>query len=137
MNKYRQYRDEDALFTAEYAQHVQAMTAEQLHSKSEIAVDLAGRDREVAALRQERDALKLQNQNLIEIFNARPAITFDEIRRIFAPELAEHDAEVVDQFKGELVKSVNSLLKPHIEGVCAVVKNRIRRKAQESNDANS
>lgn len=39
--------------------------------------------------------------------------------------LAEHDAEVarraIESFKDELVKSVNVMLRPHIEGVCAVV----------------
>lgn len=59
MNKYRQYPDEEALYTPEYAQHVQAMTAEKLHSKSEIAAELAGRDREIARLKGVKPELPL------------------------------------------------------------------------------
>ena len=52
MNKYRNYSDEESLYTQDYVDHVQAMTAEKLHSKSDIAVELAGRDREVRKLKQ-------------------------------------------------------------------------------------
>ncbi|SEG16317.1 hypothetical protein [Marinobacterium lutimaris] len=45
--------------------------------------------------------------------------------------LAIHDAEVIERFKDELVKSVNVMFQPHIEGVCAVVQQRIHFNAEE------
>lgn len=66
MSKYRQYSDEESLYTQEYMDHVQAMTAEKLHGKAEIAVELAGRDREIAKLKQEIGVAKELIAELIE-----------------------------------------------------------------------
>ncbi|SIQ14724.1 hypothetical protein SAMN05421647_102438 [Marinobacterium stanieri] len=45
--------------------------------------------------------------------------------------LAAHDAEVIEYFKNELVKSVKPIFRPHIEGVCAVVQQQITQQAKE------
>jgi hypothetical protein len=43
-----------------YSRHVMAMTAEELHAKSDIAAELAFRDKRIAALEAERDALRVE-----------------------------------------------------------------------------
>lgn len=48
----RQYADRDHMELGDYyVRHVSAMTGEALHSKSEIAAELAWRDREIDRLR--------------------------------------------------------------------------------------
>ncbi len=42
-----------------YGRHVDAMTRENLHSKSDIAAQLGARDREIGRLRAEADALRV------------------------------------------------------------------------------
>lgn len=49
----------------DYYKHVEAMTAEQLHHKSDIAAELAHRDILLAAAVRERDSLKLHFNNAI------------------------------------------------------------------------
>ena len=44
MKKYRTYNEDTVLYSSDYAEHVSAMTGEKLHSKSEIAMELAWRD---------------------------------------------------------------------------------------------
>ena len=48
--KYRD--DEEIMYSDEYSLHVNAMTAEKLHSKSQIAMELAGRDIRIKELEQ-------------------------------------------------------------------------------------
>ena len=43
--------------------------------------------------------------------------------------LVEIQARAVDDFKDELIKSVKAIYRPHIEGVCAVVTERLRQQA--------
>jgi hypothetical protein len=111
--KYRNYRDIDALFTAEYAQHIQAMTAEKLHSKSEMAVELAGRDREIAALNSYISNLEVENEELNKA-NEELTETLFEIAKmlevdyesakeekskpsaIYQHHLLKHDARVIE-----------------------------------------
>ena len=52
---YRQYDydDDDFLQSEEFAHHMNRMTAEGLHSKGEIALEFAHRDREIQRLRDE------------------------------------------------------------------------------------
>lgn len=66
MNKYRNYSDEESLYTQDYMDHVQAMTAEKLHSKSEIAAELAGRDREIEQLKAHNEELQHYNVGLAQ-----------------------------------------------------------------------
>jgi len=47
-----------------YTAHVMAMTREDLHSKSDIAAELAWRDQEIEALRAQVEALTIENQAL-------------------------------------------------------------------------
>ena len=44
MKNYRTYDEDTVLYSSEYAEHVSAMTCEKLHSKAEIAMELAWRD---------------------------------------------------------------------------------------------
>lgn len=48
-----------------YFKHVLAMTAEDLHSKSDIAMELGHRDHFIAQLEQQRDALQAKCDELI------------------------------------------------------------------------
>ncbi|MBA4822480.1 hypothetical protein H2241_16135 [Pantoea ananatis] len=56
----KQYAERDAFELDQagghYMRHVMAMTAEQLHSKSDIAAELAWRDSQIVALQQKLDA---------------------------------------------------------------------------------
>ena len=56
--QYRQYDDEWLLNSNSYPTHVCAMTAEQLHSKSDIAAELAWRDDQIAELKAKLDFLE-------------------------------------------------------------------------------
>ena len=63
--EYRQHASMDVLPHSDYFKHVSAMTKEELHSKAEIAEELAVRDMRIkaletqlAAMTQERDAYK-------------------------------------------------------------------------------
>lgn len=47
-------------------------------------------------------------------------------------DLSAHNADVIERFKDELVKSVSALYRPHIEGVCAVVQQQLRQQIKES-----
>lgn len=58
------------------------------------------------------DALKAEGKALL---NETPAQSLREIK-----------VQAVEEFKDELVKSVSVMLKPHIEGVCAVVTENLR-----------
>lgn len=64
----KQYAERDIMTLDElgnhYGTHVQAMTTEKLHSKSDIAAELAWRDAEIDRLKQERDQLKAHIQIL-------------------------------------------------------------------------
>jgi hypothetical protein len=63
---------------------------------------------------------------------AKTAMTVDSA----APSVPENDAgaDAVIQFKDELLKSVKPIFRPHIEGVCAVVLERLRTAGDEEND---
>ncbi|KXJ61664.1 MAG: hypothetical protein AXW14_08620 [Alteromonas sp. Nap_26] len=47
MNKYRNYSEDWLLSSKDYGEHVSAMTSEKLHSKSDIAAELAWRDEQL------------------------------------------------------------------------------------------
>lgn len=68
--EYRQHASMDVLPHSDYFKHVSAMTKEELHSKAEIAEELAVRDMRIkeleaklAAMTQERNALKEKQDN--------------------------------------------------------------------------
>jgi hypothetical protein len=108
----------------------------------EIAEDSLHVEKYIEALEQERDQLKNENESLWEtLFQVAEMLNvdYDDARKqggkpsaVYRKYFAEHDAQVIDQFKDELVKSVSVVLKPHIEGVCEVIKIRLRQKAQEA-----
>lgn len=64
-----------------YTRHVQAMTAEGLHSKSAIAAELAYRDREINLLNIERRRLEMQIEYLSDYAAKmeRKARTYEEL----------------------------------------------------------
>jgi hypothetical protein len=56
---YRQYPNElDVIYSDEYAQHIDRMTRENLRSKSDIAIELAWRDIQLAELRKDLKRLR-------------------------------------------------------------------------------
>ena len=68
--EYRQHASMDVLPHSDYFKHVSAMTKEELHSKAEIAEELAVRDMRIkeleaklVAMTQERDEWKRQSSN--------------------------------------------------------------------------
>lgn len=67
---YRQYDEEEVLYSNEYAKHVSAMTGEQLHSKSEIAAELASRDIRIK---------ELEAKQIPEDYVAIPRDLFNEV----------------------------------------------------------
>ena len=78
--EYRQHASMDVLPHSDYFKHVSAMTKEELHSKAEIAEELAVRDMRIkeleaklAAMMQERDRLKDTNWYLNGIKDDRLA----------------------------------------------------------------
>ncbi|WP_210531185.1 hypothetical protein, partial [Pantoea ananatis] len=60
----KQYEQRNIESLDGYMTHVMAMTAEQLHSKSDIAGELAWRDSQIAALQQKLDAMAAENAAL-------------------------------------------------------------------------
>ena len=52
MKHYRNYSEEWLLDSVAYGEHMSAMTGEELHSKSDIAAELAYRDEKIAELEQ-------------------------------------------------------------------------------------
>lgn len=66
----KQYAERDAFELDQsgghYMRHVMAMSAEQLHSKSDIAAELAWRDSQIAELQQKLDAMLAENVALKE-----------------------------------------------------------------------
>lgn len=88
------------------------------------------------AIEQERDQLKAALQRFMELDQNDRDLPLElwAVQHDVSPvdiSLALHDAEVLERFKDELVKSVNVVLRPHIEGVCAVVQQQIRQQAKE------
>lgn len=65
MSEEKQYAERDLMAMDiagnHYCRHVDHMTREQLHSKSDIAAELGWRDMQIAALKAERDALAAEN----------------------------------------------------------------------------
>ena len=57
-DQYNHRECEDTMYSEAYALHVNAMTAEKLHNKSEIAMELAARDNRIAELKAELKELK-------------------------------------------------------------------------------
>lgn len=61
MKKYRTYNEDVVLYSCAYAEHVSAMTGEKLHSKSEIAMELAWRDIRIKELEMLNKTLSEDN----------------------------------------------------------------------------
>ena len=60
MSEYRNYDDDFIYESSDYDKHMSAMTGEKLHSKSDIAAELAYRDYLIKQLKQENEELKNQ-----------------------------------------------------------------------------
>lgn len=58
MSEYRKYDDEWLLYSDNYIKHVSAMTGEKLHSKADIAAELAYRDDLIEQLQQRNAELE-------------------------------------------------------------------------------
>ena len=58
MTKYRNHDALAVLESAQYGEHVHAMTSEALHDKGEIAEELAARDMEIARMRHRIECLR-------------------------------------------------------------------------------
>ena len=72
---YNHIEDEDTIYSDQYAAHVNAMTAEDLHSKSDIACELAARDIEIETLKaQLRDAGE-EHKHIINIMGTMIPLT--------------------------------------------------------------
>lgn len=87
------------------------------------------------AIEQERDQLKAHVQRFMEVESDQVTLRVAvQSAQDATPEicLADHDAEVIERFKDELVKSVSVVFRPHIEGVCAVVQQQLRQQAKEA-----
>lgn len=81
----KQYAERDAFELDQagghYMRHVMAMTSEQLHSKSDIAAELAWRDSQIAALQQKLDAMAAENAALKQVFVSKEFST--EVTDVF------------------------------------------------------
>lgn len=93
----------------------------------------------IAGLEQERDELKAAVALAIDTFeqyqmdvDTYPPIKHVALMQNLSGALAKHDADVIERFKDELVKSVKPIFRPHIEGVCAVVQQQITQQAKEA-----
>lgn len=65
------YADRDPMaLEPHYSRHVMAMTAEQLHWKSDIAAELSFRDKEIERLRAETGLLRSERDDLRSVHNA-------------------------------------------------------------------
>lgn len=60
---YRQYTDDQLMLSDNYGKHVSAMTGEALHSKSDIAAELAIRDDENAELKAQVEQLQSRDKS--------------------------------------------------------------------------
>lgn len=76
MSEVEQYGDRDLMALDEagghYIRHVDHMTSEKLHGKSDIAAELGWRDMQIAALKAERDALAAENLSLLNMVSNWP-----------------------------------------------------------------
>ena len=78
MSEYRNYDDDFIYDSSNYGKHVSAMTGEQLHSKSDIAAELAYRDDLIEQLQQRAGELESENQAMV----AHIEVMADEITGI-------------------------------------------------------
>lgn len=71
MSEVKQYAQREIMALDEagnhYIRHVDHMTREKLHSKSDIAAELGWRDMQIAELKAQRDALAAENDQLRQI----------------------------------------------------------------------
>ena len=72
-----------------YMVHIDAMTVEDLRSKSDIAAELAFRDKRIAEFEKENKLLK----RVEKIFNDSPDLTFGCCERLFPEEFKAHNLE--------------------------------------------
>ena len=72
MNRYRHYSEEWLLNSGAYGEHVSAMTGEKLHSKSDIAAELAWRDDLLAKANERAKELECENLSLLNTMTQYP-----------------------------------------------------------------
>lgn len=66
IREYRNHTPRDVLLSPRYAKHISAMTGEDLHSKAEIAEELAWRDIQIDQLQAALSATVEQRDSLLE-----------------------------------------------------------------------
>lgn len=84
IEQYRNFDLETVMDSEYYAKHVSAMTGEKLHSKSDIAAELAYRDKRIAELGQERDSYKeaIDHECVLWDFTVNPDNPRESIQRL-------------------------------------------------------
>ena len=91
---YRNY-PEDVLYSDEYAEHVSAMTSEELHSKSDIALELAYRDLIIKGVRAKMKELESCISGLLAFIYAEC-----ELSQIMGNSSIDKANELRKSFKG-------------------------------------
>ncbi|WP_205959262.1 hypothetical protein [Pantoea stewartii] len=113
----KQYAQRDIESLDGYMTHLMAMTAEQLHNKSDIAAELAWRDSQIAALRQMLDAMAAENAALKSVLE--PKEISDEIQDLFNDTVkldgdsdGYHEWSWVDNPDEVIIAVMNAMPKP-------------------------
>lgn len=120
MSEVKQYAERDLMAMDiagnHYCRHVDHMTREKLHSKSDIAAELGWRDMQIAAIKAERDALAAENAAFKSAFMPKEIPTeatdnFSDtaVLRIDGDEF--HSWQWVDN-QDEVIRGVLSFFKP-------------------------
>ncbi|MCP4700501.1 MAG: hypothetical protein GY862_27165 [Gammaproteobacteria bacterium] len=118
MSEYKEREIDSKELCALYAKHVSAMTSEGLHSKSDIAGELAYRDAEIERLRSEVAELK-QSLGLPDEITAEPADNYDDLRKQFNAirslangkcRMASHWSRLVDKLTRDAMLNSNDAL---------------------------
>ena len=87
--------------------------------------DLGSQIRNLGCLQKHNEEMA---NSLAELAHQAWVLQRDVMRELTAthPAQPRNEVQAVTQFKEELVKSVKPIFRPHIEGVCAVVLDRLR-----------
>lgn len=100
MSEYRNYSEDFIYDSSAYGKHVSAMTGEKLHSKSDIAAELAYRDDQIETLEFTCKSLSKQNKGLADkLEEAEGEIAalngelenLNHLLRTYEEELVDHD----------------------------------------------
>lgn len=87
-------------------------------------------DDAIALLEQVED-LEKERDRLRAIFYESPEMTFDDVKRLFKAELAEHDAQVIENWLKRLPDSNRAVRLSDVRKSAQDYANQLRQKAQE------